>query len=137
MKKLLLILLVFIGAMSIEDAKAQNATGNASDHGVPVPVSTPQALPIVGINTPPLTVPSAPPLQVIAPPVLTATPTISGSAILPAVPSAPVPPPAPAPGTPPPGSSFAKTLTLPSVPILPPLPPLPSMPDVRVAIGSN
>jgi hypothetical protein len=130
----MLVLLFFITASAF-DTKAQNATGNASDHRVPVPVSTPQ-IRAVGVNNVPLTVPNAPPLQVISPPVIAPTPTISGSTMLPDVPSAPAPPRAPAAGLR--GSpAAAKTLALPKTPILPPVPPLPSMPDIRVPIGSN
>jgi hypothetical protein len=132
MKNLLLILLVFIAAMSTNDVKAQNATGGASDHRVPVPVATPQ-IRAIGVNTAPLNVPTAPPLQVIAPSIVAQTPTITGPTLLP---DAPAPPRAPAPGLR--GSpAAAKTLALPKTPVLPPIPPLPSMPDVRVAIGTN
>lgn len=136
MKKLIPILLVVIATMSVKEAKAQNATWGASDHRVPLPVSTPQTVRAIGVTTSPLTVPSAPPLQVIAPPLVTPIPTISGPSLLPDVPAAPAPPRAPAPGLR--GSpAYAKTLALPKTPTLPPVPPLPSMPDIRVPIGSN
>jgi hypothetical protein len=140
MKRLILILLFISTVLFAESANAQNGTGNASDHGVPVPVSTPQVSPPVGVNavnTPALTVPTAPPVQVISAPIVAPSPTITAPGVLPAVPAAPAPPPAPIPGTPPPATSFTTTLNLPVVPVLPPTPPIPAMPDVRVPIGSN
>ncbi|MEJ5993985.1 hypothetical protein WG904_06070 [Pedobacter sp. Du54] len=141
MKKLLLILLTVGAMMSTKRAKAQDATGNASNNGTPVPVATPQVSPasvgVNAVNAPALTVPTAPPVVTLPAPIVAATPTLSAPGVLPAVPAAPAPPPAPAPGTPPPASSFTTTLNLPVVPILPPIPPIPAMPDIRVPIGSN
>lgn len=138
MKKVILIMLFIVATIG---AKAQNATGNASDHGVPVPVSTPQLNPLIGVssvNTPVLIVPTAPPVQVLSPPLVTPTPTITGAGMLPAVPLAPTPPLAPAPGTLPSfAGAFSTTLNLPVVPMLPPIAPIPPMPDVRLPIGSK
>lgn len=134
MKKLVLMSLIIAAVMSVKSAKAQNATGNASDNGVPVPMSTPQASPNIGgnaINAPALSVPTAPPVVALP------APAISAPGVMPAVPTAPAPPPAPAPGTPPPAGTFNTTLNLPVVPTLPPIPPIPAMPDIRVAIGSG
>lgn len=137
MKKLMLMLLIFFSVMG---AKAQNAINNASNNGTPVSVSTPQVSPTIGANavsTPALTVPTAPPVQVLSAPIVAPTPTITAPGVMPAVPAAPTPPPAPPVGTPAPASTFTTTLNLPIVPVLPPIPPIPPMPDVRVPIGSN
>jgi len=140
MKKLILMLLVIAAVMSVKNAQAQNAKNNASDNGVPITSPPPQANPAIGVNAvnaPALTVPTAPPVQVLSTPLVAPTPTISAPGVMPAVPAAPAPPPAPASGTAPPPSSFTTTLNLPIVPVLPPIPPIPPMPDVRVPIGSN
>ncbi|RZK41509.1 MAG: hypothetical protein EOO90_10745 [Pedobacter sp.] len=140
MKKLIFMSLLITAIVNVKTAKAQNATGNASNHRVPVPASTPQVAPTIGINavnTPALTVPSAPPLQTVTAPLISPIPGVAGSGVLPAVPAAPAPPPVPVGGTIPPPSSFTTTLNLPRVPKLPPIPAIPAMPDVRLRIGSN
>ena len=96
MKKLILMLLLVSTVLFVERASAQNATGNASDNGVPVPVSTPQVNPPVGVTVaaPALTVPTAPPVQVLSAPIVAPSPTITAPGVMPAVPAAPAPPPA-------------------------------------------
>ena len=139
MKKLILSLLLITAVIGINNAKAQNATGNASDNGVPISVITPQANPAIGVNSvtaTAITVPTAPPVTTFTAPAIAPTTTITASSVMPAVPTAPAPPAAPAPGTPPPSGTFTTTLNLPIVPVLPPIPPIPPMPDVRVPIGS-
>ncbi|MES2417536.1 MAG: hypothetical protein V4541_05080 [Bacteroidota bacterium] len=140
MKKLVLILLLAIGLIGVKSVNAQNATNSASDHGVPISVITPQANPSIGVNAvnaPAITVPTAPPVQTFAPPLISPTPTLSAPNLLPAVPPTPNAPAPPAPGTPAPTSTFSTTLNLPFVPTLPPIPPIPPMPDLRLPIGSN
>ncbi|RZK50693.1 MAG: hypothetical protein EOO99_00540 [Pedobacter sp.] len=135
MKKLLFFSFVLVAGISVQSAKAQNATGNASDNGVALTTPPPQLTPGVGVNAvtaPPLTVPVAPPVQTLPSPV---APGLPAGNLLPSVPSVPVPPPMPLFGTPPAVSTFTTTLNLPVVPILPPVPPIPARPDVRMPRG--
>lgn len=138
MKKLFTLAVVFVLGLGVQAAKAQNATGNASDNGVALTTPPPQLTPGVGINAvtaPALTVPTAPPVQTLPPPAIAPTPGMPVGGILPAVPSVPVPPPVPAFGTPPAVSTFTTTLNLPLVPLLPPVPAIPATPDVRMPRG--
>ena len=132
MKRLVLSLFIVGIAMSFNSAKAQNATGNASDNGVPLTSPPPQAS--VGINavSAPVTVPAPPPVVTIAPVAAGAVPATAA----PAVPAAPTPPAAPPPGTPPPAATFTTTLNLPVVAV-PVTVPLPALPDVRVPVTSQ
>lgn len=139
MKKLILSVFVVFVALSFNQAKAQNATGNASDAGVPLTAPPPQTTSpatttttttgVNAVNSPALTVPTAPPVVTVTP--VTATPAAVAAA--PAVPAAPAAPAPPAPGTPPPASTFTTTLNLPVVAV-PVTVPLPQLPDVRVPI---
>lgn len=140
MNRSIIMLVILAAFISVKSAKAQNAKYNASDNGVPITSVPPQANPGIGVNavnTPALTVPTAPPVQVLSTPVIAPTAGIAAASLMPAVPNAPAPPPAPGPNARGPASTFSTTLTLPPLPILPPIPPIPPMPDIRVPIGSN
>jgi hypothetical protein len=129
MKKLILMLLVFLSVLS---ARAQNSINNASNNGTPVSISTPQVIRGgVGLNAV-----NGPSISVTTPPVVTLN-SVNAPGALPSVPAAPISPRAPPFGTRAPASSFRTTLNLPFVPTLPPIPPLPPLPDIRVPIGAR
>ncbi len=138
MKRFLMIAFFVAIGFSIQDAKAQNATGNASDNGTALTTPPPQLTPGVGvnaINAPAITVPTAPPVQVLPAPAVTIAPGLPVGGILPAVPSVPVPPPMPNFTAPPGLSNFTTTLNLPALPKLPPVPPISARPNVRMPRG--
>jgi len=122
MKKLILSALIAVAAMGYNSAKAQNATGNASDARVPLTSPPPQtgssgSVTVSGVTAAALSVPTAAPVVTPAP-----------AAGLPAAPAPPTPPTS---TTAPTGSNIGVRLNMPAS-NAPASVPVAQKPDVRL-----